>query len=174
MPIFGYNTPHMTEADHARQTLGRALGRVPSGIFILTTLSQDARPHAMLTSWVQQASFRPPTVSVAVGRDRAAGAAIRSSGWFALSVVPEGGTSLMKRYARSIPDGVDPFTGLEVFSSPHGLPVLCDALAWLECRLIGSYDFAGDHELLVGEVTAGDMLRSGEAFTHTRGSGFHY
>jgi hypothetical protein len=46
-----------------------ALGRVPSGIFILTT-GYEGRATGMLASWVQQAGFEPPMVTVAVRRDR--------------------------------------------------------------------------------------------------------
>ena len=44
-----------------RQTVGRALGRIPSGVFILTTVPTEPPgrfPLAMMVSWVQQAAFR--------------------------------------------------------------------------------------------------------------------
>jgi hypothetical protein len=47
----------------------RALGRIPSGLFILTARFED-QSTGMLASWVQQVSFDPPLVSVAVKKGR--------------------------------------------------------------------------------------------------------
>src|SRR5258706_383723 len=57
-------------ANEGLQELALALGRVPSGLFILT-VCDGQRETGMLASWVQQCSFEPPQVSVAVkhGRD---------------------------------------------------------------------------------------------------------
>ena len=153
--------------------LGRALGRIPSGVFILCT-RHAGRDEAMMASWVQQASFRPPSVSVAVHRDRPARGAILAAGRFALAVVPQDDTSLMKRYARGVAPDEDPFEGVETLDTPGGLRVPAGALAWLECELTTACDFGGDHEIHVARVTAGQILREGKSFAHLRGNGFHY
>ena len=80
----------------------------------------------------------------------------------------------MKKYARGIPPGQDPFEGVDVVRTPAGLPVPAAALAWLECEVISGCEFGGDHELLVARVTDGALLRDGPSFTHLRGNGFHY
>jgi flavin reductase (DIM6/NTAB) family NADH-FMN oxidoreductase RutF len=98
----------MHVSDELKLTVGRALGRIPSGVFILTA-ERDGQPLAMMASWVQQAAFAPPSVSVAIAKERPAHAALSKPGrTFGLSVVPEGDTSLMKKYARGIPDGRQP------------------------------------------------------------------
>ena len=169
---------HTHTPEALKNTVGRALGRVPSGVFVLTTgaagAGGEARPQAVMVSWVQQTSFHPPAVSVAVAKGRPVGPAIRAAGRFALSILPQDDTSLMKKYARGVPDGADPFDGVNTRPSPAGVPVLTDALGFLECRLLTVCDFGGDHELFIGEVTAGELLRDGQAFSHQRGNGFHY
>ena len=50
--------------------IAAVLGRTPSGIFVLTARAADGRETGMLASWVQQASFEPPMVTVAVNRKR--------------------------------------------------------------------------------------------------------
>jgi flavin reductase (DIM6/NTAB) family NADH-FMN oxidoreductase RutF len=160
-------------ADDIRSTIGRTLGRIPSGVFVLTTV-HNGRPHAMLASWVQQAAFDPPAISLAIGKDRAIREPLRASKLLALSILPEDDTSLMKRFARGVKPGQDPFQGAAILQSPAGLPVLADALGYLECRVREICDFGADHELFIGEVVAAKMLRDGRAFTHQRGSGFHY
>jgi flavin reductase (DIM6/NTAB) family NADH-FMN oxidoreductase RutF len=162
-------------SDHLKNTVGRALGRVPSGVFILTAVSDGRSPSdAVMVSWVQQAGFDPPAITVAISRQRHVIPAIRGDGRFALSIVSQDDTSLMKRFARGVPDGADPFEGVATRRSPGGLTVLVNALGFLECRLLHVCDFGGDHELFVGEVVAGEVFRDGHAFAHQRGNGFHY
>jgi 3-hydroxy-9,10-secoandrosta-1,3,5(10)-triene-9,17-dione monooxygenase reductase component len=161
--------------DQIKLTIGRALGRIPSGVFILTTSASDGEPLAMMASWVQQASFQPPSVCVAIAKERPAHAALSNVGaTFALSVVPEGDTSLMKKYARGIPAGADPFDGVHITRTERGATVLADALAYLECRVTKTCDFGGDHDIVIAQVAAGEMLKEGASFTHLRGNGFHY
>jgi 3-hydroxy-9,10-secoandrosta-1,3,5(10)-triene-9,17-dione monooxygenase reductase component len=160
-------------SDHLKATVGRALGRVPSGVYIMSA-RHDGQPAAMMVSWVQQAAFHPPAVSVAMQKDRPMRQMVHASRAFALAVVGEGDTSLMKKYARGIPPGQDPFEGVEVMQTPGGLTVPAAALAWLECAVLSVCEFGGDHELVVARVTDGALLRDGASFTHLRGNGFHY
>ena len=163
----------MAISEELKHTVGKALGRVPSGVFILTA-GEGTDATAMMASWVQQAAFDPPAVSIAMAKGRPIGELIKSSKKLALSIIPDGDSSLMKRYARGVKPGEDPFAGVETIQTPGGLPAMKSALAWLDCRLIHECDFGGDHELLIAEVVAGNILRLGTAFMHQRGSGFHY
>ena len=97
-----------------------------------------------------------------------------AAGRFALAVLSQDDTSLMKKYARGVPPGEEPFAGIELAHTPGGLPVPAGALGFLECELIQVCDFGGDHELHLARITAGQVLREGKSFTHLRGNGFHY
>ena len=159
-----------------KHTVGRALGRIPSGVFVLT--ARDAgRRMGMLASFVQQASFSPPAICLAVGKDRDIRDLILSTRRLALCVLAEGDTELMRRFAKARPDAAaDAFEGLDVFDAPSGLPVVARSLAWLDGEVIQTVNFGADHELFIARVTAGDLLRDDGArsFTHVRGNGFHY
>jgi 3-hydroxy-9,10-secoandrosta-1,3,5(10)-triene-9,17-dione monooxygenase reductase component len=160
-------------SDDVRNTIGKALGRIPSGLFVLTA-AHGGQSTAMLASWVQQTSFQPPTVTIAITRDRPIVQLISQSGKLALSIVPEKDTALMKRYARGVKPDEDAFEGMKVSQTPAGLPVFSDAVAWLECSLLKVFEFNADHDLYVAQVTAGQLLHEGQSFTHQRGNGFHY
>ena len=163
-----HSTPENTDP-----ALGKALGRIPSGVYILSTLN-GGRAEVMLASWVQQAAFQPPSVTVAIAKERPIRQSLLAARRFALSVLPQDDTSLMRKYGRGVPPGQDPFEGVEVLHTPAGLPALAGALVWLECELTDVCDFGGDHEIHVARVTAGQVLRDGKSFSHQRGSGFHY
>ena len=156
-----------------KNTVGKALGRIPSGLFVLT-VSHNGQAMAMLASWVQQVAFAPPAVCVAVSKDRPHGKWITDSGRFALSVLGEGDTDLLRKYARPPAPGQDPFEGVDTLRSDAGLPVLARAVAWLDARLLQVTDFGADHNLYVAEVTSGAQLKQAPSFTHLRGNGFHY
>ena len=66
--------------------LAEGLGRVPTGLYLLTTRHGDD-PIGLVASFVMQVGFEPPTVMVALGAGRDQLSAIRASGRFALSVL---------------------------------------------------------------------------------------
>jgi flavin reductase (DIM6/NTAB) family NADH-FMN oxidoreductase RutF len=149
-----------------------ALGRVPSGLFVLT-LGQGESETAMLASWVQQCSFEPPQLSVAVKRGRDVLGQLGPGVVFTLNLLGEGQNALVGRFARGIAPGQPPFDGVEV-ERPEGAPaVLTDALAYLVCRVNGRH-VAGDHEVLFAEVVGGRMLGDGKPWCHVRKSGGNY
>lgn len=153
--------------------MGKAIGRIPSGVFILTA-RQGNEHAAMMASWVQQVAFKPPMVSVALASDRPIAKMIRDSGRFALSILGEQDGALMKKYARGLPPGADPFGGVSTVEVGGGVRALADALAYLDCRLRTVVNVDADHELFLGEIEAGRQLRDGQSFVHQRGNGFHY
>ena len=54
--------------------LDRALGRLSGGLYVVTASEgsdETLRQSAMVASWVSQASFSPPGITVAVAKDRA-------------------------------------------------------------------------------------------------------
>ena len=59
----------MTSGDSSREGISRALGRVPSGLFIVTAGTGESAT-GFLASWVQQSSFEPPMVSVGIKKER--------------------------------------------------------------------------------------------------------
>ncbi len=159
--------------DPQNPSLAKALGRIPSGVFVLTaTLAEQST--AALVSWVQQASFSPPAIAFALAKDRPVRKFIDQGAAFAISILGKSDNPLMKKYARGIPEGQDPFTGIVTARTPSGAVYLCDSAAWLECRLLHTADFNADHDLYIAQATDGALLKDDPPFTHVRGSGFHY
>lgn len=152
--------------------LARALGRLPSGVYIVTTLRAGA-PVGFVGSFVQQVAFEPPTLVLAVANDREQLADLRKTGRFALSVLGSGDQALMSPFLKRLPEGASPFDGLAVARSRSGLPVLEAALAWLDCRIAGEHA-AGDHTVLFGVVEEAQLVREGDPRIHLRRNGLGY
>ena len=155
-----------------------ALGRVIGSLCVLTASKGEAEQSisgAMVASWVSQASFTPPGVSVAVARDRAVEALLHVGDRFALNVLADGRENgLMKQFLQPFQPGDDRFSGLELEHSPGGQPLLPDALAWLEATVKQRMD-VGDHWVIYAEVEAGGLFDdSGTTALHHRRSGANY
>ena len=155
-----------------------ALGRVVGSLCVLTTVKgrDEARlSGAMVASWVSQASFSPPGLTVAVAKDRAVEALLHVGDAFALNVLASGReTGPMKQFLQPFAPGADRFAGLELEQSPGGQPVLPEALAWLECSVQQRME-CGDHWLLYAQVQAGAVLdAAGTTAVHQRRSGANY
>ena len=152
----------------------QALGRVVGSLSILTTRKGDLS-GAMVASWVSQASFTPPGLTVAVAKDRAVESLLQKGDCFAMNLLAEGRESgPMKQFLQQFDPGADRFAGLELEQSPSEQPLLPEALAWLECSVKQRME-CGDHWLLYAEVTHGGVLDS-ESTTavHHRRSGANY
>ena len=70
--------------------LDKALGRVSGGLYVVTASQgsgESQRRSAMVASWVSQASFSPPGLTVAVAKDRAIEALMQVGDRFVLNVL---------------------------------------------------------------------------------------
>jgi flavin reductase (DIM6/NTAB) family NADH-FMN oxidoreductase RutF len=161
----------MNDSDPHKQ-LGAALGRIPSGLFIVTVRHGEAET-GMLASWVQQCSFDPPQISVAVRQGREIAAWLTPGAPFVVNVLDDSQTDMLVHFGRGFKLDEPAFTGLAVERSENGAPVLSEALSYLDCRVVTCHA-AGDHDLYIVRVVAGRMLDEGHPMVHIRKSGFHY
>jgi flavin reductase (DIM6/NTAB) family NADH-FMN oxidoreductase RutF len=141
-------------------------------LFVLTA-RQGGRETGMLASWVQQCSFEPPQISLAVRGDRELAAWLIEGTAFTLNILDDGQTDMIAHFGRGFKSSEPAFEGLEIERVGEGGPVLSEALAFLECRVVARYP-AGDHELILGRVVQGRLLGEGQPMVHVRKSGMHY
>jgi len=161
----------MKDSEEQRQ-LAAALGRIPSGLFILTA-RHGVHETGKLLSWVQQCSFDPPQITVALKRGRSVADWLKESATFVLNILDDSQTDMVGHFGRGFDPGEPAFEGLDV-ERPDGLPpVLKEGLAYLVCQVTGRHP-AGDHDLLVAKVMSGKMLNEGHPMVHVRKSGLHY
>jgi flavin reductase (DIM6/NTAB) family NADH-FMN oxidoreductase RutF len=149
-----------------------AVGRIPSGLFIITTL-HDGRKEGFLGSWVQQASFSPLLIGIALKPGRACHAALKAHGRFCVNVVGQNNGGLMKPFW-NVKEGVDPFAALDHYVSDRGNVVMRNALAYMECEA-RTFIMPGDHEIVFAEVVANALLQpEDKPLTHVRKGGLGY
>lgn len=153
-------------------SLAQALGRMPTGLYIVSTL-QDGQPLGFVGSFVIQTGLEPPRVCVAVGKDRDHLQAIRDTGAFTLSILDAKSSGVMGAFFKPAPEGQTVYDGLDTEAAPSGIPYLKDALAWLDCKVVGEFN-GGDHIIVFGDVQAGAQLHEGDPSVHLRKNGLGY
>lgn len=126
----------------------------------------------MLASWVQQCSFEPPMVSIAVNAKR----------WFidwlapetvlGISILGEGQKELLSHFGKGFERNEPAFAGIEV-ERLQGAPIVAAAHAALQCRITAT-QAAGDHFLVLAKVEFGRVQHEGRPGVHVRRSGSHY
>jgi flavin reductase (DIM6/NTAB) family NADH-FMN oxidoreductase RutF len=163
---------HNGTIEPAREALGQALGMIPSGIFVVTAARQSVRA-AYVGSWIQQAAFEPPSITIAMNQRRPLLQLLEPGQGLGVHILGRRQAPLYARFERGFSLEEDPFVGVEVDTAVTGAPILREAFAYLDCRVRSMLD-AGDHRLILAEVLAGGVRLPGEPMTYTRRSGFTY
>jgi flavin reductase (DIM6/NTAB) family NADH-FMN oxidoreductase RutF len=158
--------------DASSSPLARALGRVPTGLYVVASRTASG-PVGFVASFVMQMGLEPPVLAVAVGKARGPLDAIRASGRFGVSVLDKTSQGAMGTFFKKYGPGESPFDQLEIGAGPTGSPILTASLAWLECRITGEYE-TGDHVVFFAEVECGELLRDGDPSIHLRKNGLGY
>ncbi|KGG16906.1 MULTISPECIES: diflavin flavoprotein [unclassified Prochlorococcus] len=159
--------------------LVKALGRISGGLYVVTASQgkgKDKRRGAMIASWVSQASFSPPGLTVAVAKDRAIESLMQVGDRFVLNVLEENNyQKLFRQFLKRFPPGADRFEGIPIIDNiAQGGPVLSEGLAYLDC-LVKQRLETTDHWIIYGVVEHGNISNS-EAKTavHHRKAGTSY
>jgi flavorubredoxin/flavin reductase (DIM6/NTAB) family NADH-FMN oxidoreductase RutF len=154
--------------------LDQALGRISSGLYILTARKGQVT-SAMLASWVIQASLQPLGVAVAVAKDRAIESLLQVGDTFVLNVLAEGNYQrLMKHFLKRFSPGADRFAGIATYDAGNGSPILAEALAYVECTVSHRLE-ASDHWIVYCTAETGRVSNpDGLTVVHHRKAGNHY
>lgn len=158
--------------DDPAKHLAAALGRIPSGIFVLT-VTNSGRENGMLASWVQQCSFQPPRLTVAIHPDRDVARILKAGASFTLNILESSQTDMVAHFGKGFGPGEEPFRNVAVLRQEGRAAVLSEALAYLECTVVERVK-AGDHDLFIADVSAGQLLDEGQPMVHIRKNGLHY
>ena len=167
-------TPKLSQGTSGTDRTEQAMGRVIGSLCVVTT-KQEEVSGAMLASWVSQATFNPPGLTVAVAKERAIESLLHPGARFVLNILQQGKhISLMKQFLKPFAPGENRFVGVDTEEAENGCPILSEALAYIECRVDNRIE-CGDHWLVYAVAENGKLLQSeGVTAVHHRKSGSHY
>lgn len=157
-----------SQIDRTEQAVARIIGSL-----CVVSAKRGEISSAMLASWVTQASFNPPGLTVAVAKDRAIESLMHTGDNFVLNILKEG-MNLRRHFLQAFAPGQDRFAGLATQTAQNGCSILNDALTYLECTVHSRMD-CGDHWVVYAIVNSGQILQSmGMTAIHQRKSGSQY
>jgi flavin reductase (DIM6/NTAB) family NADH-FMN oxidoreductase RutF len=133
-----------------------AFAALVHGVYVVTTRVGD-KINGMTAAWVSQVSLKPLLVMVSIAPPRYTHTLIKESGVFAINVLASDQVELAKRFGYKSGRKVDKCAGLDWLTAASGVPVLPQAHAYLDLKLVHTYA-AGDHTLFVGEVMEAKIL----------------
>lgn len=143
----------------SESSIANALGNLTHGVYVLAT-RRGQETSTMTASWVSKACERPPCLTVAVREDRYTHDLILESATFALSVLRDDQVNVATHFSDTSTEYEDKLRGVPFGLTPGGSPHLLDCIAYIDCKVLDTVR-AGDHTLIVGEVTAGESLGEG-------------
>jgi flavin reductase (DIM6/NTAB) family NADH-FMN oxidoreductase RutF len=108
----------------------------------------------MTANWLTQVSFEPEVVALAVEKDSLTRRLIEESEAFSVSILKSGQKDVAGHFAKADKSGPQTYAFV---AKTTGAPVLADASAYVDCRVIEHKEI-GDHIVFFGEVVDSGML----------------
>jgi len=135
---------------------------VDGGVALVTSAGRGLI-NVMTASFFAESSHLPVLLRVALAPRSLTHELVSVSGWFGLSVLCRGQEGLAVRCGTESGREFPKFERWKIrhVLSPHGVPLLRDALTTSECRVVTQVPLR-DHTLFIGEIVA--------SFTQTRQS----
>jgi len=139
--------PEDEVAQAAARRFRRVLGRVPTGVALITATT-PAGPAGMAVNSFTSVSLDPPLVSFCAALTSSTWPRIQAAGAFSVNVLGEHHAEVSRRFAQK---GADRFSGLGHRPGATGAPVLDGVAAHLDCDVHAVHE-AGDHVIVLGRV----------------------
>jgi 3-hydroxy-9,10-secoandrosta-1,3,5(10)-triene-9,17-dione monooxygenase reductase component len=123
-----------------------ALGQFPTGVAVVTALTEDLEPVGMTINSFNSVSLAPALVSWCIDHKAASYRSFASAKNFAVTLLSEDQSEIAKRFATR---GANKFQGIK--TGPDDTPIIPNGCAWFKCETSHSISL-GDHTMLVGKV----------------------
>jgi 4-nitrophenol 2-monooxygenase / 4-nitrocatechol 4-monooxygenase, reductase component len=146
-----------------QETFRRVIGHFATGVTVITT-HDERGDHGTTASAVSSLSLQPPMLLVCLNMHSATQEVVHATRVFAVNILDEGHGAIAERFATR---GRDRFAGTTIRRGELGVPLLADALACCECRVVEDVT-AGTHRVFLAEVTDA-VAREGMPLTYYRG-----
>jgi flavin reductase len=141
----------------------RIMGQFATGVTVITT-RRGNEICGMTANAVTSLSLEPPLVLVAVDKRAQMHGHLSEVRVFAMNILSDQQEALSQRFAARGPKET---SDLALTTAVTGAPILADALAYVDCKLVEILP-GGDHDIFIGEIVAGDV-REGRPLLHYGG-----
>lgn len=161
-------SPIAPTAAIAPGALRAAAGHFPTGVAIVTTTDEDHLPVGCTVSSFLSVSLTPPIVAVSLANCAETLNHLSARGKFAISVLAGSQHGIAYQFADRTTSHDQRFRSIRWRPGQSGMPLLDNGLSTIECD-VHDIIAAGDHQLILGEVTALFASGWGSPLVHHQG-----
>ncbi|UGY94711.1 flavin reductase family protein [Streptomyces gobiensis] len=151
--------------DTGPDLLRAAFRQHAAGVAVITA-SGGGRPVGFTATSLTSVAADPPLLSFGIGTGSSSWPVVSEATHVGVHILGEHQRELADTFARSGADRFAPPTRWH--PGPCGVPVLEGVLAWLVCRVVARVP-AGDHRVVLAEVTVGDPAGPGRPLLYHQG-----
>ena len=138
-----------------------ALNLVPYGFYAISS-RDDQEVNIMVATWVMQSSFEPRLVTLALQKTAYSYDLVERGKVFAINIFRVEDADVIKSFTKSRKKNPDKLEDADFTPGPEtGCPILEEAAAYMECKVVKIVDIGGDHDLIVGEVVGAGVRKPG-------------
>jgi flavin reductase (DIM6/NTAB) family NADH-FMN oxidoreductase RutF len=127
----------------------KTLGHFATGVAVVTTSHGDS-DHGLTVNAFTSVSLDPPLVLVCIDKKAESYGIMKKSRIFAINILSEKQKEQSLNFSRHELKDIR-FRNLKVKREVTGAPIIEDAIAYLDCKVVEIYD-GGDHDIFVGAV----------------------
>ncbi len=128
--------------------------RLTHGVYVIG-VGRGAEVNAFTAAWVMQVSFDPLLLALSINAGHASYRVLRQSRVFSVNVLPGERLDMAAHFGQ--PAAADKLGSTPWSPGETGVPLLLDAIAQFECRVVAEHE-AGDHVLVLGQVCGGTLV----------------
>lgn len=143
------------------------LAKIPYSVTVVT-VGLGGLENGLTVSWLSQVSFDPPMLAFAIDKHHYSTELVEDVPSFVVNLLRADQLDVAGHFAKRSMSDEAKIDGVEYRTTDTGLAVLSDALAYYECDVVGRHE-AGDHYLIVGQVTDAAILHDGDPLTTAKG-----
>ena len=128
------------------------MGQFASGVAVVTTRSGESLAGLTVNAFAS-VSLEPPLVLICIDLHSHVLASLRTSGTFVVNILTSEQEHLSRCFASPSQERYEHFCRASYHNAATGSPVLDDALAFIDTRVVAEYP-GGDHAIFLGQVIA--------------------
>jgi flavin reductase (DIM6/NTAB) family NADH-FMN oxidoreductase RutF len=134
------------------ENLRAAMRAWSAGVTVVTAVHEGVR-HGMTVNSFTSISLDPALVTISLQQSARTHEFVTKSRAFGLTILSTEQAKISDLFAGRMPETEDRFADLQTETLVTGSPLIVGGLAWLDCRVVESFD-AGMNTLFIAEVLA--------------------
>jgi flavin reductase (DIM6/NTAB) family NADH-FMN oxidoreductase RutF len=146
------------------EKLRTAMRAWSAGVTLVTAVHESNVSGATVNSFTS-ISLEPALITISLQKSARTHSLILKSSAFGLTILSAEQSKLSDLFAGKMTEIKDRFAGLQTRTLATGSPLLVGGLAWLDCRVVQTFD-AGMNTLFIAEVLAAQDINDGQPLVY--------